>query len=133
MPSAAVSADASNRSVRTLIQGLLVDVAVAVATTLLALLTDWPAGWTWALIGAALAKSALQAGLAYWMRVQNKLPGLAAPVIEGQVAGVPVTVTVGGYTLVPQQPGVADHSPDAVAERVRQKMAEEEPPPELPP
>jgi hypothetical protein len=111
MPSAAVSADASNRSVRTLIQGLLVDVAVAVATTLLALL----------------------AGLAYWMRVQNKLPGLAAPVIEGQVAGVPVTVTVGGYTLVPQQPGVADHSPDAVAERVRQKMAEEEPPPELPP
>jgi len=65
--------DARDRSWRTLIQGLGIDVATAVVLTMAALLTD--VNWTWAFWGAlglAVAKSVIQAAVAFFMRLLVK-------------------------------------------------------------
>lgn len=93
----AASNDASNRSIRTLVQGLAVDVLVALLGTAVTLLTNLPAEVTWAVIGVSLGKSAVQAALAYVMRVRDILPGLLAPVVEGTVVGQVVTVITGQH------------------------------------
>lgn len=103
-----VSNDASNRAVRTLVQGLVLDVLAAVLAAAVALLTDVPAEWSWGLVGAVVAKSALQAALSYYMRVKGQLPGLLATVIPGEVAGQVVTV-VNNYLVDKRTPGVAAH------------------------
>ncbi len=66
----AVRADAAERSLRSLVQGLALDIVVAVA---LVLSTAFGAiEWTptyWKAIGLTLAKSVLQAVVSYIMRV----------------------------------------------------------------
>jgi heme/copper-type cytochrome/quinol oxidase subunit 4 len=77
---AAVHADAAERSVRSFIQGFLLDVAVA---TILVLATAFSAiEWTptyWKLLGLTLAKSVLQAAVSYFMRMvvvpRRSVPG----------------------------------------------------------
>lgn len=65
-------ADAADRSRRTLIQGLAIDVAIAVAAALLAWLpdADLTAREAWIVLGVAIAKSALTAAAAYVMRLK---------------------------------------------------------------
>lgn len=69
---AATQADAVNRSRRTLTQGLLVDVAIAVATGLLLWLpdADLSSRDAWIVLGTALAKSVLTAVASYVMRLK---------------------------------------------------------------
>lgn len=71
------TADARNRSIRTLVQGLALDVAIAGAAAGLAVVETWQgndvlsaAAWTAA--GTAVGKSVLTAGLSYVARL--KLP-----------------------------------------------------------
>jgi hypothetical protein len=66
---AAVAADARNRAWRTLVQGLALDVGAAVVGVLVAEVAD--VRWTrayWALVGGLVAKSALQAAVAFAAR-----------------------------------------------------------------
>lgn len=67
---APLSADAANRSVRTLLQGLAVDIAVAVAAVLLSSLGSLDLTDTQALqaLGLLLAKTVLTAVASYVMR-----------------------------------------------------------------
>lgn len=108
----AAANDAANRSLRTLVQGLLVDVLVAVGASLLALLTDVPSAWSWGLIGVALGKSALTAALSYYMRVRGQLPTLLAPVLSGEVVGPIVTVTAEAPTEVVYDDEPGEHAAD---------------------
>lgn len=73
--------DAKSRAVRTFIQGLLVDVAVAVAVALLAWLPDADLSTkaAWLILAATLAKSVLTAAASYVMRLKVTPP---APVDE---------------------------------------------------
>lgn len=62
-------ADARNRAWRTLAQGLLLDVGVAVALLLAVALAD--VQWTrayWIALGASLGRTVAQTGVAYVMR-----------------------------------------------------------------
>ncbi len=62
--------DASNRAVRTLIQGLIVDLSVAVALALSAAIAggiQWTRAY-WIALALAVAKSAVTAIVAYTMR-----------------------------------------------------------------
>lgn len=70
---ASVIASARDRSWRTILQGLGIDVATAVVMTLAVLLTrvDWT--WAfWAVLGSNVAKSVLQAAVAFFMRLLVK-------------------------------------------------------------
>lgn len=67
---AALSEDATNRSIRTIWQGLGIDVLVAVALLVVNILTD-ANGWSdldWKIIGFSLMKTVLMAGAAFVMR-----------------------------------------------------------------
>ncbi len=67
---AEVREDAMDRSFRTLRQGLLLDVAVAVILVLSTAFTN--VEWTptyWKALGLTLAKSVLQAGVSYFYRL----------------------------------------------------------------
>lgn len=80
---ATVQADAKNRSARTIAQGLLLDVAGAVALVLAVAFTDIE--WTpmyWKALGLLVAKTILQAVVAYWMRL--RVP--PAPAVTGSTA-----------------------------------------------
>lgn len=72
-PASSVAADARNRAVRTFLQGLAVDVVLAVAVALSAALADpgfaWSAGY-WRLLGLSLAKTVLMTVAAYVMRLK---------------------------------------------------------------
>lgn len=73
MADPAVQADARERSLRSLVQGLALDVAVAVVLVLATAFNEIE--WTptyWKLLGLTLAKSVLQAGASYGMRVLVK-------------------------------------------------------------
>lgn len=74
---ALVRRDAAERSVRTLLWGLGLDVAVAVTLVLATAFNtvEWTPEY-WKLLGLTVAKSVLQAGVAYFMRVLVK-PKLA--------------------------------------------------------
>lgn len=68
--STALKADASNRSVRTFLQGLGIDVAVGIALVLATTVTGWTS-WgdvQWAILSFSIFKSVLQAVAAYVMR-----------------------------------------------------------------
>lgn len=72
---ASVQADAANRSFRTFVQGLLLDLAVAVV---LVLATAFSAiEWTqtyWIALGLTVAKTVLQTVVAYVMRLKVAPP-----------------------------------------------------------
>lgn len=72
MPSEAVKADAVDRSKRTLIQGLALDVGVAIAVALLAWLpeADLSSRAAWIILGTALAKTVLTSVASYVMRLK---------------------------------------------------------------
>lgn len=59
--------DASNRALRTFIQGIAIDMGVALAVAVYAIVSD-PNPIVWAAVGASVARSVLQAGAAYVMR-----------------------------------------------------------------
>ena len=67
---AVVNADAKNRSWRTALQGLGIDVLVAIAVVILAWLpdADLAAGVAWVILGTAVVKSVLTAAASYVMR-----------------------------------------------------------------
>jgi hypothetical protein len=65
------SADARNRAWRTLAQGLIVDVTSAVVLAIAPQVIGASEPWTrryWIALGLLAAKTALQTGVAYWMR-----------------------------------------------------------------
>lgn len=72
MTNTAVQADAAQRAKRTFIQGIALDVAVAIAVALLAWLPD--ADLTdraaWIILGTSLAKTVLTAVASYVMRLK---------------------------------------------------------------
>lgn len=72
MPTPTVQADARQRSKRTFIQGILIDVGVAVAAALLVWLPDADLSSTdaWIIFGTSLAKTVLQTLAAYVMRLK---------------------------------------------------------------
>lgn len=80
--------DAANRARRTLVQGLAIDVAVAVAAVLLAWLpdADLASREAWVIVGVSVAKSALTAVASWVMRL--KLDG------RGLTPGDPTTEQV---------------------------------------
>ncbi len=63
-------ADARQRTVRTVLQGLAIDVSVAVVLVLAVAFTsiDWTRTY-WIALGLSLARTVLQAGVAYAMRL----------------------------------------------------------------
>ena len=67
---ALLTVDAKNRALRSFVQGLSVDLAVAIVTVLLTVFTD-ANGWgdlQWAVIGFTLAKTCVQSLAAFIMR-----------------------------------------------------------------
>lgn len=72
------TADATNRAWRTLLQGLLFDLAVVVLPALYDAVTGWDGagGRTyWTAVGLSLAKTAVVAAIAYVMRLVHTPPG----------------------------------------------------------
>ena len=92
-----VNLDAKNRAWRTFLQGLAIDLAVAVATTLLVWLpaADLSSGDGWKIFGLSLAKTLIQTVAAYVMR-KFVPPGQEPPQGDrGEVSGaVIVTIVV---------------------------------------
>jgi len=73
---ASASIDARSRALRTLAQGLLLDVAAAVVAVVSVWLVDvqWTRVW-WTALGLLVAKTALQAAVAYAARRLVPPPG----------------------------------------------------------
>ena len=73
LPDPTKQADARERSLRSLAQGLALDVAVAVVLVLATAFNtiEWTPDY-WKLLGLTVAKSVLQAGASYLMRVLVK-------------------------------------------------------------
>lgn len=65
-------ADAGQRAKRTIVQGIAIDVAVAIAVALLAWLpdADISSGEAWMVLGTAVAKTVLTAVASYVMRLK---------------------------------------------------------------
>lgn len=72
MTNTAVQADAAQRAKRTFIQGIALDVCVAIAVTLLAWLpdADLSSKEAWSILGLSLAKTVLTAVASYVMRLK---------------------------------------------------------------
>lgn len=74
--------DARNRALRTFVQGLAIDVAVAVAGLVYAITSDPSGTIVWGVIGASVLRTAVQSAAAYvmrkfvdgWKRVKTPLP-----------------------------------------------------------
>ena len=91
-----VRLDAQNRGVRSLYQGLVIDLLVAVGVALAMWLpdADLATGTAWLILGTAVVKSALQALAAFLMRL--KLDGSAIPTpLPPEYAGQPSDPTNG--------------------------------------
>lgn len=76
-----LKADASNRSLRTFLQGLGIDIAVGIALVLAATVAGW-SSWgdvQWAILSFSLAKSVVQAVAAYVMRMWLDKSGIPTP------------------------------------------------------
>jgi hypothetical protein len=74
---AVAKADAKTRSIRTLLQGLAVDLLIAAGSAAVAVIStftgaDLLAGASWVILGTAVLKSVLTAGASYLARL--KLP-----------------------------------------------------------
>lgn len=69
---ATVKQDAKNRAYRTLVQGLLIDIAIAVAAVLLVWLpdADITSREAWTVLGVSVAKSVLTAIASFVMRLK---------------------------------------------------------------
>lgn len=78
MSTTPVRADAANRGFRTLVQGVAIDVAIAVAVALLAWLpdADLSSRTAWVIFGTTLAKSVLTALASYVMRLKVTPPAV---------------------------------------------------------
>lgn len=86
MQSDTLKADASNRSVRTFVQGLGIDVAVGLALVLATFFID-KNSWgeiEWAILTFSLAKSAVQAVAAYVMRLWLDRSSIPTPLPPGE-------------------------------------------------
>ncbi len=72
MTTQATKRDAANRGARTFLQGLGIDLGVAVAVALLAWLpdADLSSMAAWIILGTALAKTVLTSGASYVMRLK---------------------------------------------------------------
>ena len=72
MTTVTTKADAAQRAKRTFIQGIVLDVAVAVAVALLAWLpdADLTSKQAWIILGTSLAKTVLTAVASYVMRLK---------------------------------------------------------------
>lgn len=72
MTTEAVHADATQRSKRTLIQGLAIDIVIAVAAVLLVWVpdADLSSSEAWLVLGTSLAKTVLTAAASYVMRLK---------------------------------------------------------------
>jgi hypothetical protein len=81
----ALKADAQNRSLRTFLQGLGIDIAVGVALVLVTLVGGWNS-WgdvQWAILTFSLAKSVVQAVAAYIMRMWLDKSSIPTPTPPG--------------------------------------------------
>lgn len=65
---AVLARDARNRALRSFLQGLAIDVAVAVCALILTLTSGAQAWQGWTAVGLSLARTVLQAGASYVMR-----------------------------------------------------------------
>lgn len=72
MATPATRSDAANRGFRTLLQGVALDVAVAIAVALLAWLpeADVSSKQAWIILGTSVAKTVLTAVASYVMRLK---------------------------------------------------------------
>lgn len=66
--SARLAADARNRALRSFLQGLAIDLAVAVAALALTLTSSTDAWQGWAAVGISLVRTVVQAAASYVMR-----------------------------------------------------------------
>lgn len=78
MPTTATQADAANRGYRTFLQGVAIDVAVAIAVALLAWLpdADLSSREAWIVLGTAVGKTVLTAVASYVMRLKVTPPAV---------------------------------------------------------
>jgi hypothetical protein len=78
MASRATQADAANRGFRTLLQGVAIDLAVAIAVAVLAWIpdADLSSRAAWLILGSAVAKTVLTALASYVMRLKVTPPAV---------------------------------------------------------
>lgn len=77
LPPVTPTADARNRAVRVLLNGFLVDVAVAVALVLASAMADSHFAWTaefWRVVGLTVAKTIIMSAVSYIMRLKMPPP-----------------------------------------------------------
>ena len=103
---ASLTQDARNRALRTFVQGLVVDVVVAVAVILLPQLASAHsfADLNWGLLAFLLAKTVVVSGLSYVMRRfgdTSRLPTLVPPSDPHTAAGVTAVTPAVPVTLIP--------------------------------
>lgn len=81
MTTRALKADAKNRAARTLLQGLAIDVLIAVGTALAMWLPDatLTAGESWLVLGVSVGKTALTVLASWLMRLKIAVCALPAP------------------------------------------------------
>ena len=105
MTTPAVKTDAKNRALRTFVQGVLIDLLIAIALTAHGILTA-EEGFSWTVLGMAVLKTVLTTLTSYVMRI--KMGGV---LLHEQRVDEPLTVKIGDYELEVQRPGKADHAP----------------------
>jgi hypothetical protein len=104
MTTPAVKIDAKNRAMRTLVQGLLIDLVIAIGTTAYGILNS--ESFTWTVLGLAVLKTLATTLASYVMRIKLGNTMLRDTTVPDE----PIKVQIGDYELELQRPGVADHS-----------------------
>lgn len=87
--------DAKNRAARTFVQGVAIDVLVAVAVASYAIVSN-PKPIVWSVVGASLARTAVQSAASYVMRRfldNSKVPTPTPPEPADPTAGLGVAGT----------------------------------------
>ncbi|MEH1166035.1 hypothetical protein V6V47_11690 [Micromonospora sp. CPCC 205539] len=70
--------DARNRALRTFVQGLSADVAIALLPAIYAAVSGWDGAFTsayWTVVGISLLKTVTIAAVSYFMRLRYTPPG----------------------------------------------------------